>query len=66
VREENGSWFLEGNYEEQQKGKEHAAPILSGELIGAVAEPGDLILSTASGRILFNIEGQLYIFEGKS
>lgn len=64
VCEENGSWFLEGIYEEQEEGSEFKANGLTGKLIGAVAEPGDLILSTATGRILFNIEGKLYVFDG--
>lgn len=48
VREENGSWFLEGIYESQN-------------LIEEVKpEPGDIVLSVGSGRILINEEGRLH------
>jgi len=47
VSEENGSWFLEGIYEEQ------------GTQEGIKPEPGDTVISAASGRILINEEGQL-------
>jgi hypothetical protein len=64
VREENGSWFLEGLYEEQQKGTlASARPAFTGNFVSATAEPGDLILSIPTGRVLFNIEGQLFRFE---
>ncbi len=46
VTEENGSWFLTGIFEEQ-----------SG---GVVAEPGDLVLSASSGRVLINVNGVLF------
>lgn len=52
VREENGSWWLDGIYELQGSPEEMIQ-----------AEPGDAIISTGSGRILLNIGGQLS--EGK-
>jgi hypothetical protein len=49
VREENGSWFLEGIYETQTpKGK------------NTELEPGDVVISSASGRIIIDVEGQLF------
>ena len=48
VNEQNGSWFLDGIYEPQG--------ITGGEI---QAEPGDAILSSSSGRVLLNQEGQL-------
>lgn len=48
VGEENGSWYLEGIYEAQ--GTEGST---------TQAEPGDVVLSASSGRILVNEEGKL-------
>jgi hypothetical protein len=48
VREENGSWYLDGIYEPQG---------ISGEAIQA--QPGDAVISSSSGRVLKNQEGQL-------
>lgn len=44
IREENGSWFLEGLWEEQE---------------GVGAEPGDAIISSNAGRVLLNVQGVL-------
>lgn len=48
VKEENGSWYLEGIYEPQGE--------VGNEL---QAEPGDAVLSSSSGRLLMNQEGKL-------
>lgn len=48
VGEENGSWYLEGIYETQ--GTEGST---------TQAEPGDVVLSASSGRVLLNEEGKL-------
>lgn len=52
VREENGSWFLEGIYESQNF-QEEIEP-----------RPGDIILNVGSGRILINEEGRLRELSG--
>lgn len=53
VREENGSWFLDGIYEQQEP---------SGKV--SELEDGDAIISTGSGRVLKNVNGQLELFSG--
>lgn len=50
VQEENGSWFLEGIYEPQGEAEGEIKP-----------EPGDTVISAASGRVLINEEGRLRI-----
>ena len=47
VGEENGSWFLEGIYEEQN------APT------GEDVQPGDTVISAGSGNVWKNVDGQL-------
>lgn len=48
VKEENGSWYLDGIWENQEP-KEH----------GLEAQPGDAIITASSGRVLKNVEGVL-------
>lgn len=47
IREENGSWFLDSQWEEQEPAE------------GLKPEPGDHILSAGSGRVLLNVKGKL-------
>lgn len=53
VGEENGSWYLEGIYEPQG--------VAGGEV---QAEPGDAVISSSSGRLLINEEGNLTQIKG--
>lgn len=53
VKEENGSWYLDGIYEPQG---------VAGSEIQA--EPGDAVISSSSGRLLLNQEGQLTQIKG--
>lgn len=46
VREENASWFLDGIYEQQLT--ENVRPM-----------PGDVVLSSSTGRVLLNVGGTL-------
>jgi hypothetical protein len=55
VKEENGSWYLDGIYEPQgTEGSE------------VQAEPGDAVISSSSGRLLLNQEGKLTQIKNES
>jgi hypothetical protein len=53
VGEENGSWYLEGIYEPQGTADSEVQ-----------AEPGDAVISSSSGRLLVNKEGNLTQIKG--